>query len=186
LAAESQLRAEATWSGGNADPQTQESSRSIRYDQADMKLLPVQGATYRTDQSVVYHERHIFSWQDEKGQEFRFAMDLSPIKDFGFGSPAIVRDQPATLRWAGAPLGKGEVLVLLWENNVLHKTVPMELIAYGNEPAVEFPAAQISKLDPGQWTLYLVRKKLTKAEVGRVSVSGVIEYYTRTDTVLVR
>ena len=90
------------------------------------------------------------------------------------------------MRWEGAPLGKGETMVFLWENTKLRKTIPMEIIHTSGETAIEFPAAKIAQLDPGEWTYYLVRKKLTKSDANGVAASGIIEYYTKSDTVQVQ
>jgi hypothetical protein len=37
----------------------------------------------------------------------------------------------------------------------------------------------LSELTPGKWTLYLVRKKLTKSVVNEYQTSGIMEYYTK-------
>jgi hypothetical protein len=43
----------------------------------------------------------------------------------------------------------------------------------------------LSELTPGKWTLYLVRKKLTKSVANGYQTSGIMEYYTRSVEVTV-
>ncbi len=186
LESEGRIRAEATLREGDANPQPVEAPGGITYQKKPMTLRQAAGFSYKTESSGGVQLKHIFSWKDEKGVSHDFEMDLSPITDFGFGSKTISRQKPASFRWSGLPLGKGETIVFLWENAALGKTVPMEIYNTGGMPIIEFPAAQIAKLDAGTWTLYLVRKKLTKTDADGVANSGIIEYYTKTDTIEVK
>lgn len=186
LQTETKIRAEATLREGSPNPKPVEAPGGVRYQGVEMKMMTVPHISYQFDQTGKFEPEHTFSWKDEKGQELQFAMRISPIKNFNFGTKILSRQQSATFRWEGTPLAKGETLVFLWENKAIGKTVPMEVINIGSEPTVEFPAAKIAELAPGEWTLYLVRKKLTKAEVSGVEASGVMEYYTKTDTVQVK
>lgn len=185
LETEGQIRAEATLREGDADPQPVEAPGGIMYQGNNMDLRKVPAIAYKTDKTGGYELRHVFSWKDEKGKLREFGMEMPPLREFGFGAAAVSRNQPAVFRWQGEPLRKGEVLVFLWENAKLGKTVPWELFNTGVSPAIDFPAAKIAELDPGQWTLYLVRKKLTKADINGVAASGIIEYYSKTDTITV-
>lgn len=186
LEPEAQIHAEATLQEGDASPRAIQAPGGVVYQGKEMKLLTEPGISYRMNKSGGFDPVHTFSWKDEKGVVRQFEMQLSPIRQFGFGTKSLSHKQPATLRWVGEPLAKGETLVFLWENAALHKTVPMEIINTGGEAAIEFPAAKVAQLDPGQWTYYLVRKKLTKADANGVAASGIIEYYTKSDTVQVR
>jgi hypothetical protein len=186
LEPESQIRAEATLREGDTSPQPVQAPGGILYQNKEMRLLTAPAIAYKSEQPGRFERRHVFSWKDEKGQVRQFEMLMSPMTNFGFGTKTLARQQPATLRWESEPLMKGETLVLLWENAALHKTLPMEVINTGGTPAIEFPAAKIAELDPGTWTYYLVRKKLTKADVNGVAASGIMEYYTKSDTVQVK
>jgi len=185
LQTEAKIRAEATLREGAPDPKPVGAPDGIQYQGVDMKMLTMPSISYQFDQTGKLSPTHTFSWKDAKKQMRQFEMKMSPITQFGFGSKTISRQQPTTIRWDGKPLEKGETLVFLWENAALRKTVPMEVINISSEPAVEFPAAKIAELDPGEWTLYLVRKKLTKADLNGVAATGIMEYYTKTDTIQV-
>lgn len=186
LEPEGLIHVEATLREGDKDPQPVQPPGNILYQGKEMKLTTAPGITYRLDNPGGFEPKHVFSWKDEKGEVRQFEMQLSPITKFGFGTKTLARQQAATLRWEGEPLAKGETLVFLWENAALRKTVPMEIINTSGETAIEFPAAKIAQLDNGEWTYYLVRKKLTKADAGGVAASGIIEYYTKVDTVQVK
>lgn len=186
LETEGLLRAEATLREGDVNPQPVEVPGGIAYQRKQMTLRQAPGFTYKTETAGGFELKNAFSWKDEKGASHEFEMQLSPVTGFGFGSKTISRRKPAAFRWEGAPLAKGEVMVFLWENAALGKTVPMEIYNTGGAPAIDFPAAQLAKLDPGRWTLYLVRKKLTKSDANGVPASGIIEYYTKTDTIEVK
>ena len=186
LEPETRVHAEATLREGDTAPRTIQPPGGIFYQSREMKLMTEPAILYRSDKTSGFDQKHTFSWKDEKGQEHRFEMQISPIRQFGFGTKTLSRQQPATMRWQGEPLIKGETVVFLWENAQLRKTVPMEIIQTGGEAAVEFPAAKIAQLDAGQWTYYLVRKKLTKADVSGTAASGIIEYYTKNDTIQVK
>jgi hypothetical protein len=186
LEPESQIRAEATLKEGDTAPLTLKIPEGIRYQGKEMKSLSSQGASYRWDDSGEFAPKHVFSWKDEKGEVRQFEMQLSPLKNFGFEPKPLSRQQTAIMRWEGEPLSKGETIVFMWENAATGKTLPMEIYNNTGVPAIEFPAAKVAELDPGIWTYYLVRKKLTKADVNGVAASGIIEYYTKSDTVEVK
>ena len=186
LEPEAQIHVEATMREGDVSPQPIQPEGNILYQGKEMKLLTTPNITYRLDKPGRFDAQHIFSWKDAKGNATQFEMQLSPIQQFGFGSRQLSRQKAATLSWEGEPLMKGETIVFLWENAALGKTVPMEIINTGSQPSVEFPASKVAQLDPGTWTYYLVRKKLIKADVNGVAASGIIEYYTTSDTVEVK
>lgn len=183
LETEGKVRAEATLREGDPNPQPVEPAGGILYQGKAMSLRQTPGKTFKSETSGGFGTNHLFSWKDEKGTAHDFEMQFSPVTAFGFGGKTVSRQKPATFRWEGAPLAKGEVMVFLWENAALRKTVPMEIINTGGTPAIEFPATQLAQLDPGTWTLYLVRKKLVKSESNGLSATGIIEYYTQTDTI---
>lgn len=182
LETEGAIHAEATLREGDTLQQPVEVPGGFSYQGKAMKLRSLPAITYVDDHGGGFDLKHRFDWKDAKNQEHTFEMEMSPISEFGFGAPAISRSKPQTFRWKGAPLDKGEALVFMWENSALGQTVPMNVIN-STQSQVDFPAAKLAELAPGQWTLYLVRKKLTKADAGGVAASGIIEYYTRTDSI---
>lgn len=156
----------------------------IQYQAVRMREITSDGVSYQISKTGGYNLQHVFTWTDDKPR--KFSMELSPINTFTFGSEVLSRETPATFTWEGAPLEKGETVVFLWETPDRLKTVPMEIIATPGQQNIQFPAAKLAELSPGTWTLYLVRKKLTKANIEGLEVSGIAEYYTRVDTLTVR
>ncbi|MEO6760698.1 MAG: hypothetical protein ABIO24_14665 [Saprospiraceae bacterium] len=186
-AARQQVQADATLHRGT-DPQAApiEMPGGLLYQATEMRILPVQGLSYRRTYAASYVPEHAFSWTDEKGQRQRAVFTMAAIPTFSFGDQPLSRDKTATLRWEGGALEKGEGLVLMWEKKARNETVPMEIIRSSGEPFIEFPAAKIAELAPGEWTLYVVRKRLAKTEVGGMPVQAVLEYYSKSDTIEVK
>ena len=54
----------------------------------------------------------------------------------------------------------------------------MEVTTTVGKPFIDFPAEKMKELKPGKWSLYLVRKKLTRTVVNEYLVNGIMEYYT--------
>lgn len=193
LEGEGRIRAEATMSTvGEATGAINDTTvhpvevpGGMKYQGTNMALMPNQGLTYFKEFPGEYREKHQFAWEDTKKQRVEFVVQMNDIKKFGFGSKTISNSKPATFTWESKGLEKGESLVLLWENLNQHITVPMEVYIQGNYPKIDFPAGKMKELAPGTWTLYVVRKKLTKAQIGPVNARAVMEFYSKTDTLTV-
>ncbi|MBK9338082.1 MAG: hypothetical protein IPM98_16655 [Lewinellaceae bacterium] len=156
-----------------------EAPEGVRYRGTLMRALDLQGTTtYRTEQTGGYAPEHTFTWKDNRQQPHTVQMNLPPISAFSFNSETISRTNPATLTWDGAPLDKNESLAMIWVTTDGGKTVPMEIIGNPGQDRIEFPAAQLSKLEPGTWKLYLVRKKSIQSEQPDTTVRCTAEYYT--------
>jgi hypothetical protein len=151
----------------------------IRYQSIPMKLLPAVGITYQHSYIARFVPEHRFNWLGTEGEKNEFVMSISPIDSFSMDGSSIANNQPARLSWKGDPLQKGETLVIMWENSAEGLTKPMEVTTTVGKPYIDFPAGKLSELSPGKWTLYLVRKKLTKSVVNGYQTSGIMEYYTR-------
>lgn len=158
----------------------------LLYQGSAMQIIPVQGLIYRRTYAAAFVPEHTFGWLDEKQQRQQVSFPMAAMSQFTFGDQPLSRTRPATLRWEGGPLEKGEALVLMWENKALNRTVPMEIVRSSGDASIEFPAAKIAELAPGQWTLYIVRKRLARAKAGGVAVEGVLEYYSKSDTIEVK
>lgn len=157
----------------------------IRYQSTPMKLLPAVGITYQYSYIASFVPEHRFNWLGSDGDKNEFVMGISPIDSFSMGGNSIPNNQPGRLSWKGDPLQKGETLVILWENNEEGLTVPMEVTTTVGKPFIDFPAEKLKELKPGKWTLYLVRKKLTRMVVNEYLVNGIMEYYTRSSELTV-
>ena len=190
LESEGRIRAEATMLSLPANGQPAAGSSAlpveipggIRYQGSPMSTVPTTGLTYFKDFPGEYVPEHIFSWDDLEKKRHTFTLKMNNITNFTFGSKEISLSKPARFTWEGGSMEKGEALVLMWENQKENLTVPMELIVQGQLPQIDFPVAKLKELSPGTWTLYMVRKKLAKADVSGVASKAIMEFYSKTDT----
>ena len=173
---EGSLKAEASIKEGD---QAVEIPGGISYLEVGMTLMPLRGVTYKIEYPSGYRPEHSFAWKDFKGRYQKFDFRMSPITAFELSPQTPSRTQPATLRWEGGPSEKGEVIVFMWENTALNLTIPMEVIPGIGQNYVDIPAVKMSMLSPGTWTLYLVRKKLSKGVLAnQTACTGISEFYT--------
>lgn len=177
-AAARKSKAEATVLEG-ASKKVIEWPGGIRFQSMEMKVLPVRGITYSVEYPAKYTEEQVFEWKNEQGEQNRFKLQLPAIDSFFFDHPALSIKEFADLHWIGEPLHKGETLVFIWENATDGKTVPMEVSTTLGAPLIEIPAAKLSQLGAGDWSLYLVRKELKKSEAANFIVESTAEYYTQ-------
>lgn len=151
----------------------------IKFQGEPMKPMDIQGVQYRREVKTSFTTDHKFTWTGKKNKEYAFNLPLGGLNNFRFEHDTLRHNQPATLKWDGPALQKGESLVLLWEQTGSGKTVPIELISLGSESKIEFPAAKLTELTPGNWSLYLVRKRLVKTTINGVTATGTAELYTK-------
>lgn len=173
---ESALKAEATIRENDL---AVEIPGGISYLEVGMTLMPIRGVTYKIEYPSGYRPEHSFAWKDFKGRYQKFDFRMSPITAFELSPRTPSRTQPATLRWEGGPAERGEVIVFMWENSALNLTIPMEVIPGIGQSSIDIPAAKMSMLSAGEWTLYLVRKKLSKGSLAnQTACTGISEFYT--------
>ncbi len=177
-AAAQKVKAEASLHDGTTK-QVIELAGGLRFQSVDMKILPVRGITYTAEYPAKYNPEQAFDWKNKIGEPGKFKLILPSIDSFYFDSKVLSVKKPANLQWTGEALGKGETLVFIWENAVEGKTIPMEVSTTLGAPLIELPAAKIAQLGPGDWSLYLVRKRLEKSEGPDFFMESTAEYYTK-------
>jgi hypothetical protein len=174
------MKATASVSEGDKNSVKTEIPGGIKYQGKEMEAIHLPDISYEMQHSATFTEIQSFSWQDAANKPREFKFKMNQIKSFDFeGDTVVAHDKPTVLRWDGSPLEKGEALVMMWENQRTRETVPVEVYTIGNEARVDLPAAKMSLLSPGKWTLYLVRKKLIKTAVEGTTVVCKAEQYTR-------
>ncbi len=156
-----------------------EMPEGIRFQSTEMKILPVRGITYSVEFPAVYTAETVFEWKTQKGEKGEFKLGVPSIDSFFFDTKVLSTKTPSILQWAGKPLGKGETLVFMWENTTEGRTVPMEVSTTLGAPLIEIPAAKMAQIGPGDWSLYLVRKRFEKTEVAYFLVESLTEFYTK-------
>jgi hypothetical protein len=126
-----------------------------------------------------YSDTCLFWWRDSSTTTARrFKVPMPRIDSFWFEATPLSLSHPATLRWTGGNLEKGETLVLIWENTA-GGSVQTEVFNQSGMPYLELPAAKMKELAVGTWNLYLVRKKMTKIKLPDGEATGIGEYYTK-------
>jgi hypothetical protein len=188
LETEGEVLAEATMKA--SDPSTGqikpiEVSGGVRFQGSPMDIRPVQGLSYHTEYKGVYQASNIFSWDDEKKVRHTFEADMNAIKNFRFEAEPVSLSSPARFVWEGEPLQTGESMVFMWENEKEHLAIPMEIVGAGGKPEIQFPAAKLAELQPGDWSLYVVRKRLVKTKIDGTECQAVLEFYSATKQIRV-
>ncbi len=179
------LTAEATLKEGSPNAVPVEPPGGIRYQRVEMSLVPMVGLKYQYAYPADFTKDHLFEWKNAAGKSLEFNMQMSSLDSISFEPKVVSRKQPASFSWKGAPLERGEALVFIWENTAKGLTIPVELYNIGNTRTIDFPAVKMAEIPAGNWTYYVVRKKLQKATVEGVAVSGVTEFYSRPQAVRV-
>ncbi len=151
----------------------------IRYQGMEMKLTPIYGMSYRYEYPAEFLAEQVFDWRDAGNRKQVFRMNTSAVTKFSLKDSAISQTQATALQWEGSPLGKGETMVLMWENAQEGRTLPLEVASTLGTPQIDIPAAKLKDLSPGDWTLYLVRKKLVKDTIAGMPVHGITEFYSK-------
>jgi len=172
------VKAEATLYDGTTK-RVIEMPGGIRFQSTEMKVLSVRGITYSTEYAAKYAQEQVFGWKNKNGVLGQFKLNLPAVDSFFFEPKVLSIKTSANLHWLGKPLSKNETLVFIWEDTKEGKTVPMEVSTTLNEPLIELPAAKIANLGPGDWSLYLVRKRMEKSEIADYFVESTGEYYTK-------
>lgn len=159
----------------------------IRFQSTQMNAFPVRGITYSVEYPAAYLAETGFEWNsvDKAKGKGEFKAKIPSIDSFFFDKPVLSVKESANLQWLGKPLGKNETLVFIWENVANGTTIPMEVSTTLGAPLIEIPAAKMAQVGPGDWTLYLVRKRTEKAETNDYFIESATEYYTKTKTVKV-
>jgi hypothetical protein len=172
------MTAEASLNEGALTPKPVDPPGGIRYQKVDMTLVPMMGLKYQHEYPADFTKEHLFEWKTLDGKPLEFTLQMASLDSISFESKVLSRRKPAKFSWTGPSLERGEALVFIWENTTLGKTVPIELYNIGSSKTNEFPAVKMAEIPAGNWTYYVVRKKLQKATVEGVAVNGVTEYYS--------
>lgn len=177
-AAARKVKAEATLHDG-ASKKVIEQPGGFRFQSTQMPTLPVRGITYSVEYPAAYTAEQVFEWKNAKGEPVKFKLEQPVIDSFFFEPPVLSTKASTNLRWIGTPLGKTETMVFIWENVANGQTVPLEVGTTLGAPLIEVPAAKLAQIGAGNWSLYLVRKRLERTELSDYWVESTAEYYTK-------
>lgn len=137
-----------------------------------------QNSQYTLDEPSGYPAIKTLKWRTADRKDHTLNIAMPSIFSFGFGTDAVSRSNPARFAWQGGAFEKGESFVFMWDNTQSRETVPMEIVGAPGSTTIEFPAAQMAKLSAGEWSLYLVRKKLQMGSVDDIPYEVITEFFS--------
>lgn len=138
------------------------------------------GALYLFSDSEKFAPNYHFQWRDISGEVGTADIEISPITDFYFSEKKLNSNAAATLNWQGKPLMDSETLVLLWEKD--GQAISMTWTEPTSQANITLAARELSKLSPGTWSLYVVRKQRKRIEKPPFKAKAVFEFYSATKT----
>lgn len=153
--------------------------KGLRFQATEMRALPVRGITYSLEFPAAYVQNPVFERKNEQGVAERYPVHVPSIDSFFFDTKVLSVQTATFMKWVGTPLEKNETLVFIWENTEQGRTIPMEVSTTLGKPLIEIPAAKLAQIGPGNWSLYLVRKRREKTETLDLVVEKNTEYYTK-------
>lgn len=183
LADDLQVHAEASFSelegGGKAGaPVILPQPPLFRTDR--MKPASKDGSAYVFEESSGFHSPVQFSWSSDAEQQHQLELPIHSTRKIAFAPSPLSLSRPARFSWDGEPFERGESIVFMWEHNKTRETIPMEIVPAPGSTQIDFPAAEVSKLAPGTWTLYVVRKQLRKGQTDNYQYQSVVEFFSDT------
>ena len=119
-----------------------------------------------------FENAYDFNWKNDANASLKHQMRIAPILRASVPQP-WQQANIAVVKWEGAPLEKGETLVVLCENKS-GQTVSQEFHGPTDLSAVPFDA---KKLTPGNWTATLVKTHVEEKTEGSVTTKSVFEFY---------
>lgn len=144
----------------------------------DLLKWRAQNGQYTLDEPSGYPASKQLKWRTGDQKDHNLTINMPSIFSFGFGPDAMSSNKPARFEWQGGAFEKGESFVFMWDNTQSRETVPMEIVGAPGATFIDFPAAQMSRLSPGKWSLYLVRKKLQMGRVDDIPYEVITEFFT--------
>ncbi len=144
------------------------------------RARPLPGNSQRYEHTLIrdYPDEVFFTIPDERGKPQRVVLPMPGISDFSFGGTLSLR-QGGLLTVQNQPLSADERLVLLLTDS---SDVTRTLIVQGptNQTTIRLEAKLLANLSPGEYTVYIVRKRNWRStEQGRV-INKSVEFYSVT------
>lgn len=182
LADVAELKAQASFYEGQtlqtATPKAMPGGVTFQQSAMEVKSLGGQVLRYSLQRRSTFNPPFAFGYTNDGGEKEAYTLPLNPVESFSFKGP-VSRSKGFTLVFQGAPLGKEESLVLLFSDATNQAaTITVQGPQAGNELTI--PAGELSKLQNGPGTVYLVRKTalIEDSPTRYIIASG--EYYTAT------
>jgi len=182
LQSEREIKATATFFEGdslaNAAPKTFQGGVAFQGSGMEARQLPGGATRYNLQRAADYAEAFPFRFKDDDGQTLEYALSMVPLDTFFIANNQASKNQGMVLYAKGGELQDGESLVFFFsdaQNRAVTFTIP------GPHRGEEYRLTrqQLKDLAVGPHYMYLVKKRRTAEERGKLSVLADVEYYTR-------
>lgn len=174
-----QIKAEASFFKGdsshNAVPVSILGGVSFQGSGMESRNLQNKLIRYQYQNTGEYTGSYVFQAQDEEGRPHRFSMEMPPVSDYSLPD-TIYSGMGFTLQINPAPGAQPESLAILFSDQD-GKASLVEIPGPVSSSVSVLPG-QISRLAPGPYQVYLVKKQRTFVEKDRFKVNCDMEFYT--------
>ncbi|MCB0547403.1 MAG: hypothetical protein KDD19_07415 [Phaeodactylibacter sp.] len=183
LQGEKELKAHASFFEGDsiatAVPKAFAGGAAFQGNSMEARNLPGGTIRYSYEQRSDYADSFKFGFQDDFGQKREISIAMAPVDSFAVQGGQASRSTGMSLYARGGKLTQGESMVLLF-NDEENKASTIMLTGPSAGELYSIPAAKVEALRPGQYTLYLVKKKRVAEPGDSLSFLADIEFYTST------
>ncbi len=183
-----ELKAEAIFKiGDSLQTATAQAIQSVSFENTpmDLKDLGKNGMRYRSKkQGQSFKDKYLFNAQLDAKTSIDYPLSINAVNSFSIKEKQISRSKGVTISWDGAPLVKGELLVVFFVNPD-KKPVSFTINGPTNKSEVFLEAKNLNRLKAGEGTLRLIRKVLNRLDEDPLNVESVIEYYTRPINIII-
>ncbi|MCO6479762.1 MAG: hypothetical protein J5I94_24205 [Phaeodactylibacter sp.] len=184
LQAERELKAHASFFEGDTieTAVAKAFAGGASFQDTDMEARNLPGGTIRytfEKAGMEYADTFRFRFRDDFGQRQEILAAMAPIDTFTIRDGRASRSAGMHLYARGGKLGRGESMVLLF-NDENNKAATIMLTGPSAGEEYRIPAAKVETLSPGKNTLYLVKKKRVVERGDSLSTLADIEFYTNT------
>ncbi|MBK8493105.1 MAG: hypothetical protein IPL49_20035 [Saprospirales bacterium] len=138
---------------------------------------------YQYETTVVYPDEFTFQVQDDQGKSHQFQLQMPPVSQFILAD-TIYLDREMTLELLPAPQSPEEEVAFLFTDQT-GKASLLEIPPPISHTLTLMPA-QLNRLAPGTYQLYLVKKRKNFVNEGVYRISCEVEYYTEVKEVVIR
>ena len=183
LQTERELKAHATFFEGDsiqtAIPKAFAGGATFQGVGMNARNLPGGTVRYALEQHDNYADTFRFSFKDDLGIRRDIPVAMAPIDSFSVRDEQISKSTGMALYARGGRLTKGESMVLFFSDQD-NKASTILLTGPSAGEEYRIPAAKVETFAPGNYDLYLVKKKREVVKGDTISTMADIEYYTNT------
>lgn len=133
---------------------------------------------YHYQRSGDYRPPYTFRFTDPGGVRREYTIDLKPVAGFRV-TPRISRSGGGAFSLSDGALEAGESLVVLI-TDARNQAASVTIEGPAAQQEHRIPSAPLAPLTPGRGQVYLVRKKTTQLQEGRLTVLLEGEFYSET------